>query len=59
MDVYTLDFTTYVMCSIPLTGIQKEVLVGTLLGDASLERAKPTHNTAPIEDDRRLACAAV
>lgn len=46
MDVYTLDFTTYVMCSIPLTGIQKEVLVGTLLGDASLERAKPTHNTA-------------
>lgn len=45
MDVYTLDFTTYVMCSIPLTGIQKEVLVGTLLGDASLERAKPTHNT--------------
>lgn len=45
MDVYTLDFTTYVMCSIPLTGMQKEVLVGTLLGDASLERAKPTHNT--------------
>lgn len=45
MDVYTLDLTTYVMCSIPLTGMQKEILVGTLLGDASLERAKPTHNT--------------
>ena len=28
-----------------LTPFQKEVLVGTLLGDASLERAKPTHNT--------------
>jgi hypothetical protein len=29
----------------PITPIQKEVIVGTLLGDASLERAKPTHNT--------------
>lgn len=37
----------YYLCSIPLTGMQKEVLVWTLLGDASLERAKPTHNTPP------------
>lgn len=33
------------MYAILLTPFQKEVLVGTLLGDASLERAKPTHNT--------------
>lgn len=33
------------MSVILLTPFQKEVLVGTLLGDASLERAKPTHNT--------------
>jgi hypothetical protein len=31
--------------TILLTPFQKEVLVGTILGDASLERAKPTHNT--------------
>lgn len=29
----------------PLTIIQKDVVVGTLLGDSSLERNKPTHNT--------------
>ena len=33
------------MSAIFLTPFQIEVLVGTLLGDASLERAKPTHNT--------------
>lgn len=27
-----------------LTQLQKEVIVGTLLGDASIERNKPTHN---------------
>jgi hypothetical protein len=27
-----------------LTDEQKEILVGTMLGDAYLERAKPTHN---------------
>lgn len=30
--------------SMQLTDEQKEILVGTLLGDAYLERAKPTHN---------------
>lgn len=30
---------------IPLSTIQKDIIVGTLLGDASLERNKPTHNT--------------
>lgn len=33
------------MSVIWVTPFQKEVLVGTLLGDARLERAKPTHNT--------------
>lgn len=31
--------------SIVLTSLQKNVLVGTILGDASMERVKPTHNT--------------
>lgn len=29
----------------PFNTIQKDIIVGTLLGDASLERNKPTHNT--------------
>jgi len=29
--------------SIVLTSLQKDILVGTLLGDASMERYKPTH----------------
>lgn len=33
------------MSTIPISIIQKEIIVGTLLGDASLERNKPTHNT--------------
>lgn len=33
------------MVTIPLSTTQKETIVGNLLGDASLERAKPTHNT--------------
>ena len=28
----------------PLTPLQKDVIVGTMLGDASMERDKPTHN---------------
>jgi hypothetical protein len=31
--------------SFVLTSLQKNVLVGTILGDASMERVKPTHNT--------------
>jgi hypothetical protein len=33
-----------VVNSIVLTSLQKDVLVGTLLGDACMERDKPTHN---------------
>lgn len=40
-----LDTITLVIATIPLTTIQKEIIAGTLLGDASLERNKPTHNT--------------
>ena len=29
---------------VKLTQIQKEILIGTLLGDAFIERNKPTHN---------------
>lgn len=29
---------------IPITAIQRDIIVGTLLGDASMERNKPTHN---------------
>lgn len=29
---------------VQLTSVQKEILVGTLLGDAFIERYKPTHN---------------
>lgn len=36
---------SFIITTIPITIIQKEVIVGNLLGDASLERAKPTHNT--------------
>ena len=31
--------------AVSLTQVQKDILVGTILGDASLERNKPTHNT--------------
>ena len=31
--------------TISLTSIQEEILIGTLLGDASSERAKISHNT--------------
>jgi hypothetical protein len=31
--------------AVSLTQVQKDVLVGTILGDASIERNKPTHNT--------------
>jgi hypothetical protein len=31
--------------SISLSQIQKEILIGTILGDCSLERPKPSHNT--------------
>lgn len=34
-----------IMNNISLSVIQKETIVGNLLGDASLERAKPTYNT--------------
>lgn len=30
---------------VKLTQVQKDILVGTILGDASIERNKPTHNT--------------
>jgi LAGLIDADG DNA endonuclease family len=36
--------STIINSSVVLTSLQKDVLVGTLLGDASLERDKPTHN---------------
>ena len=35
---------TFIFSSILLTQLQKEVIVGTLLGNASIERRKPTHN---------------
>lgn len=31
--------------AVSLTQVQKDILVGTILGDAYLERNKPTHNT--------------
>lgn len=31
--------------AVTTTQVQKDILVGTILGDASLERIKPTHNT--------------
>lgn len=40
-----LDTITSIIAIIPLTTVQKDIVVGTLLGDASLERNKPTHNT--------------
>jgi hypothetical protein len=36
---------TTITGSIVLTSLQKDVLVGTMLGDACAERVKPTHNT--------------
>jgi hypothetical protein len=42
---YTQRKVNPVKAGIKLSTLQEEVLVGTLLGDASLERAKPTHNT--------------
>lgn len=39
-----IEDITYIMLIIPIPTLQKEVVVGTLLGDASLERNKPTHN---------------
>ncbi|RYX78149.1 hypothetical protein EON69_00085 [bacterium] len=42
-DISVTDIT-YII-TIPISIIQKEIIVGTLLGDASLERRKPTHNT--------------
>ena len=39
-----LYFSTIKLNSIVLTSLQKDVIVGTLLGDASMERDKPTHN---------------
>lgn len=35
----------YLQSSILLTCLQKDIIVGTLLGDSSIERDKPTHNT--------------
>ena len=39
-----IDFTVVNICFLPITTIQKDIIVGTLLGDASMERNKPTHN---------------
>ena len=36
--------TKEVISQVKLTQIQKEILIGTLLGDAFIERNKPTHN---------------
>lgn len=43
--IYKLRKTSEVKLKINLTPIQKEVIIGTLLGDASIERAKPNHNS--------------
>lgn len=48
MNTYPIELSTNIGCIttiIALSAIQKDVIVGTLLGDASLERNKPTHNT--------------
>lgn len=37
--------TNPVKLNMNLTNIQKDVLVGTLLGDASIEKNKPNHNS--------------
>jgi len=37
------DYSLYLQSSV--LRLQKEIIVGTLLGDSSLERGKPTHNT--------------
>lgn len=39
------DYSLYLESSVLLTCLQKDIIVGTLLGDSSLERDKPTHNT--------------
>jgi hypothetical protein len=41
---YPLCMVSASKMGITLTSIQEEILVGTLLGDSHLERAKPSHN---------------
>jgi hypothetical protein len=41
---YKVRKTNEAKLLVQLTNIQKEILVGTLLGDASIERNKPNHN---------------
>lgn len=38
------NYSFFLQSSVLLTCLQKDIIVGTLLGDSSLERDKPTHN---------------
>lgn len=38
------SYSFYIQSGTLLTCLQKEIIVGTLLGDSTLERRKPTHN---------------
>lgn len=46
METYSIEFNSIsiIIAIIPISAIQKDIIVGTLLGDASIERNKPTHN---------------
>ena len=41
---YKIRKTSEAKLKVNLTSIQKEVVIGTLLGDSSIERAKPNQN---------------
>ena len=43
--IYKVRKTNEAKLKINLTSIQKEVVIGTVLGDSSIERAKPNHNS--------------
>lgn len=43
--IYKIRKTNEAKLKINLTSIQKDVVIGTLLGDSSIERAKPNHNS--------------
>ena len=42
--IYKIRKTSEANLNLNITSIQKEIIIGTLLGDSSIERAKPNHN---------------
>lgn len=43
--IYKIRKTSEANLNLNITSIQKEIIIGTLLGDSSIERAKPNHNS--------------